>query len=436
MNQFKQYYIKMKTFNSLFIVLVSLFLLSSCGKEDACDGTACPDGLVPTNQNGYCFCVPDTDQANVVTKVGFISTDETWTANNIYKLQGKAIVPEGVTLTIEPGTIIKGAEGTGTLASSLIVARGGKINAIGTADDPIIFTSILDNISQGQRSGTNLDETQNGLWGGLIILGNAPGSFEADVTEFQIEGIPADESYGLYGGTNPTDNSGVISYVSIRHGGALIGGNNEINGLTLGGVGSGTSISNIEVVANQDDGIEFFGGTVNVSNALVWAQGDDGFDVDQAYSGTLDNFIYVAGPDSDHGLEIDGPEGSATGSFTFKNGTLKGLDAEMADFRKSSEGTVSDCRFFDFTVDGDLEIDDTGSSANYWNGRLVIKNNVFVTTSTIEKICHDKSDNADETAFDAKMSTDNTADENGFNGADIGRYNWTFAAEKGALSDF
>jgi len=154
-----------------------------------------------------------------------------------------------------------------------------------------------------------------GLWGGLLVLGNAPCSFEGDVDEAQIEGIPADDTFGLYGGNDPSDNSGVIRYVSVRHGGAVIGENNEINGITLGGVGNGTVIENIEVVANSDDGIEFFGGTVNVTNALVWACGDDLIDIDQAYSGTVSNAIVLAGANSDHGMEIDGPEGSFEDQF-------------------------------------------------------------------------------------------------------------------------
>ena len=93
--------------------------------------------------------------------------------------------------------------------------------------------------------------------------------FAGNVTEFQIEGIPASDANGLYGGNDATDNSGTITYVSIRHGGGEIGEGNEINGLTLAGVGSATTINNIEVVANVDDGIEFFGGTVNASNLLV-----------------------------------------------------------------------------------------------------------------------------------------------------------------------
>ena len=129
------------------------------------------------------------------------------------------------------------------------------------------------------------------------------------------------------------DDSGLLQYISIRHGGALIGEGNEINGLTLGGGGSATVIENVEVVGNLDDGIECFGGTVNITNAIVWAQGDDAYDLDQSYAGTIDNFIYIAGIDSDHGLEIDGPESSvnADGKFKLINGTMIGLAAEYAD---------------------------------------------------------------------------------------------------------
>ena len=180
---------------------------------------------------------------------------------------------------------------------------------MGTAAEPIVFTSVADNIELGQTAGTNLTEDDRGLWGGLILLGNAPVSLDGDAAEAQIEGIPASDTNGLYGGSDPADDSGTVQYVSIRHGGALIGEGNEINGLTLGGVGSGTTIDNVEIVGNVDDGIEFFGGTVNATNLLVWAQGDDGLDIDQAYSGTIDNAVVVQGSISDHGLEIDGPEG-------------------------------------------------------------------------------------------------------------------------------
>ena len=165
----------------------------------------------------------------------------------------------------------------------------------------------------------------NGLWGGLIVLGSAPISVKTGETA-QIEGIPVSDQNGLYGGANETDNSGVIKYVSIRHGGANIGEGNEINGLTLGGVGSGTVIDNVEIIANQDDGIEWFGGTVNVKNAIVWNAGDDAIDADQNWTGILDNFV-VINP-FDKCFELDGPEGpAATKNYLIKNGTVQAKDA-------------------------------------------------------------------------------------------------------------
>ena len=127
---------------------------------------------------------------NVLSVSGEISESTTWTNNNIYVLNQKVVVSSGVVLTIQAGTIIKGTEGTGSLASALIVAKGGKLNAVGTSTSPIIFTSINDNIAIGQTAGTNLNETNSGLWGGLIVLGDAPCSFSGDVETLQIEGIP------------------------------------------------------------------------------------------------------------------------------------------------------------------------------------------------------------------------------------------------------
>ena len=311
---------------------------------------------------------------NIVSVSGMISESTTWTSNNIYVLNQKVVVSSGVVLTIQAGTIIKGTEGSGSLASALIVAQGGKLNATGTATEPIIFTSINDNIEVGQTAGTNLDETNSGLWGGLIVLGYAPSSFSGDVEVVQIEGIPADDTFGLYGGDNATDNSGVYQYISIRHGGALIGEGNEINGLTLGGVGYGTLIDNIEVVANVDDGIEFFGGTVNASHLLVWAQGDDAIDIDQAYSGVIDNAVVVLGVNSDHAFEIDGPEGTATGSFTLKNVTIVGNsvteNGEYADYRSGAMGTTENIYAYGFKDSSDVELDNDVVATNYNDGLL------------------------------------------------------------------
>lgn len=266
--------------------------------------------------------------SNVVVVKSNITSNTTWNSSKIYELAGRITVTDGVTLTIEPGTIVKGQAGTGVNATALLIARGAKLMAEGTATSPIIFTSAADNIqpsdvASGNFISPNLDESIAGLWGGVIILGKAPisaSNASGDVSQVQIEGIPTSDANGLYGGSSATDNSGVIKYISIRHGGSNIGAGNEINGLTLGGVGSGTVIENVEVVANADDGIEWFGGTVNVTNALVWNCNDDGLDTDQAWSGTVDNWVVVT--PTGHGMELDGPEGSASGSHTMKNGLI------------------------------------------------------------------------------------------------------------------
>lgn len=306
-----------------------------------------------------------------------ISGKVTWTADKTYVLGGRIFVVDGGELTIEAGTVIKGEAGSGPNATALIVARGGKIFANGTANAPIIFTSVADEIESGMIASPNLDPTINGLWGGLIVLGRAPGSFAGDVIEVQIEGIPPSDTNGLYGGNIPDDNSGVIKFISIRHGGANIGEGNEINGLTLGGVGSATVIENVEVIANQDDGIEWFGGTVDVKNAIVWNSGDDAIDTDQAWAGTLDNFIVVCGTETDHALEIDGPEGSMIDGHNVKNGTVVGnAVAELGDFRDGANGTFENIYFFGFTDPatnggrGDFSLSGDKTLANFASGDL------------------------------------------------------------------
>ncbi|MFM1876766.1 MAG: hypothetical protein RL266_2503 [Bacteroidota bacterium] len=334
-------------FVAILGLAASVAVLPSCNEKEGCtDPTASNYDADADKDNGSCVF----DDA---TKTGTLSADETWDANRIYFLQGRVVVPDGVTLTIEAGAIIKGKQGTETNASALVVAKGGRIIANGTAAAPIIFTSELDNIELGQKVGTNLTKTDNEKWGGVVILGNAPVSTENGDTEGNIEGIPANLGYGEYGGSNAADNSGSLNYVSIRHGGITIGEGNELNALTLGGVGTGTSISNIEIYATLDDGIECFGGTVDISDALVFFQGDDGIDLDQNYSGTISGFAVVHGDGigTDEGLEIDGPEGTTntTGMFHLMNGICKYVDAagsgSAADFKSKAQGEVHNVTF-------------------------------------------------------------------------------------------
>ena len=187
-------------------MVASLALGTTSCKKGCTDPTSVNYDEKAKKDDGSCIETPIVTDGTV-QKTGSISANETWTADNVYQLVGKVVVESGVTLTIQPGTIIKGKEGSGTLASALVIAQGAQINAAGTASLPIIFTSMLDNIQPGQLTGTNLSETDQGLWGGIIILGNAPiSAADGDVLS-QIEGIPVSESYGAFGGTNPTDNS-------------------------------------------------------------------------------------------------------------------------------------------------------------------------------------------------------------------------------------
>ncbi|MDR9373542.1 MAG: hypothetical protein RI842_00480 [Schleiferiaceae bacterium] len=313
---------------------------------------------------------PENPSTDIITKSGEITADETWSAENIYKMEGRVTVTGGATLTIEPGTIIKAAPGAGQFASALLISRDGMIMAEGTAEKPIIFTSVADDIQPGEIESPNMDANNNGLWGGIIILGEAPISASAD--EVQIEGIPTSDANGLYGGQNGSDNSGVFTYVSIRHGGSNIGAGNEINGLTMGGVGSGTTINNIEIVANQDDGLEWFGGNVDVDNVLVWNCGDDALDTDQDWIGTCSNFILVT-PRGGSGFELDGPEGSLNrGCHTLNNGIVyAGGDIDhLVDWDDNTNASVTNVYFFGLDsdygiIEGDFEpIETFGGDGN------------------------------------------------------------------------
>ena len=363
---------------------------------------------------------------------GLITADETWYAATEHFLNDKVVVADGATLTIEAGAVIKGRESDNPEdASALVVARGGKIYANGTADAPIIFTSENDNLDG------NLTSEDKGLWGGVIVLGKAKISVEGDGAELQIEGIPAEDTFGLYGGSDDQDNSGVIKYVSIRHGGANIGEGNEINGLTCGGVGSGTSISNVEVYANKDDGIEMFGGTVNITNAVVWNVGDDSLDTDQAYSGTISNVVIMKEANGlasgDHGLELDGAEGSYQASnpvyHTIKNVTYKGGSGEIADLRAGVRVKIQNLYAFNMGTSEDIELDNDGVAAEYDAGNIIFENLYFNLatgdTRTVADIVVNKGATSSTSPVESDM-TIVTTQADGV-GADTSVFTWTLA---------
>ena len=302
----------------------------------------------------------------------------TWTANNTYVLDGFVFVNEGQTLTIEAGTVIQGKPGEGAGASALVVARGGKIVAHGTAAAPIIFTY------EGDNGGSSAQT--RGEWGGLIILGNA--GLNTVPAEQRIEGIPETEARGVFGGSDDADDSGVLRYVSIRHGGSNIGADNEINGLTLGGVGTGTEIEYVEVVGNLDDGIEWFGGTVNAKYLISAFCGDDALDYDMGYRGN--NQFVVVHQDAtegaaDRGGEHDGgtdPEdGTPFALPTFCNVTSIGnADSRAITFRDNAGGFYHNSIFVGFNRGIDVEdlVDaEQDSYKQFEDGNLALQNDVF-----------------------------------------------------------
>ena len=437
----KKNYLKLVVTSSLFSLVVA------CSEEDpVVEYVTVVETVTETvTQTETVVVDPYADS----TLEGTISENKTLDASKIWLLKGRVAVENGVTLTIPAGTIIKAASGTGADASTLIIARGATLVADATAEAPIVMTSVSDNIEVGgtyPSSGPALNVDTRGLWGGLLVLGNAPCSLSNDVTELQIEGIPTSDTNGLYGGSDAEDSSGSLQYISIRHGGAEIGEGNEINGLTLGGVGSGTTINHIEVLGNVDDGIEFFGGTVNATNLLVWGQGDDAIDIDQAYAGTIDGALVVLTAASDHGFEIDGPEGSSTGRFVLKNATVigatddcdaEGVDGEMADFRKGATGDVLNVLFKDFSGGKDVELDASADATTYTAGTLTFENidvmhplddsgAVCSDVETLDKIFDDKSD---ESTFEADASTFAeivTEQQEGNGLADDSIFSWTF----------
>ena len=294
--------------------------------------------------------------------------DTTWSASETIVLRDTLIVPDGVVLTIEAGTTIYSTrDDNGTEAVSddevgaIVVTRGGRIEAAGTPSAPIVFTAIEElevdcnlDLNEDGLVGPQPTVSTSGLWGGILVLGNADitvnDSNGTDLNNEQIEGFaPTGVSndgdsfidfleYGFDGDfpQDDADNSGTLQYVRIQHGGFAFGEGNEINGLTLGGVGTGTTIDFVEIVSSSDDGIEFFGGTVNTSHIAVAFCEDDSFDLDNGVTGLHQFWFAVQNPIANHLGEWDGLNGSlsnvsAASSPQIFNATFIGPGLEVGD---------------------------------------------------------------------------------------------------------
>jgi len=362
--------------------------------------------FVPTTYRGAFAPAPETpwtdtwtnwDPQNkvyptsTVTVAAPITVNTTWTASNTYLIQGQIYVKNGATLTIEPGTVILGDKGTA--GSALFVTQGSKLNAIGTKDLPIVFTS---NQAAGSRG--------LGDWGGVVLLGRAATNHPSGIAN--IEGIAATPDTQFGGGTSPddNDNSGTMQYCRIEFGGYVYVTNSEINGLTLGAVGRGTTIDHIQVSFANDDAYEWFGGTVNCRYLVSYRNLDDDFDTDNGYSGKNQFLLSVRDPaiadnpsvSTSEGFESDNnasgttvtPQTSAIFSNVTLIGPFRGVPGSTvasgyrrgARIRRNSALKIYNSIFMDHLTG--VYVDGLLCEANATSGSLKFNNNITAGNNT------------------------------------------------------
>ena len=247
------------------------------------------------------------------------SSNITLTADTLWVLDGLVVVKPGTTLTIEPGTVIAGVGGTGDATSYMVVDKGGKIIADGTSTSPIVFTS-LERVEDITRDDV-------GQWGGLTVIGNAGND--------QVNPYEVNTAFVAGQGQN-TDNSGILRYVHILNSGITMAEDKEINGLSFIGVGSETVVEDITVDKSDDDGIEIWGGTVNLSNITVTNCTDDYFDIDDGYAGTVKNLV-INTTTGNAGIEMSGVTSATFDGFSITTGATQAKEGGIY-FKKDGIG--------------------------------------------------------------------------------------------------
>lgn len=300
-----------------------------------------------------------------------IAVSTTWTANNTYNLQTQIYVLPGATLTIEAGTVVAS---TTNIGGSLAVARGAKIFVLGKQDNPVIMTSQADVatwVGGNPKTGTWREAVNE--WGNLTLMGSGfisenavggnvptPNAANVGAMEGLVAAFPGDTKV-LYGGGNDDDNSGTIKYLSLRYGGKVVALNNELNGLSLGGIGRETDIHHVDIMNNVDDGIEIWGGTVNLKYVNIWNIGDDSLDIDQGWRGKAQFGLIV------QGYGANAAQGSGVG-----DNAIETDGAEDSDWLPVTTGLV-----YNFTVIGQPIDGDQGTA---WrdNARMQYRNCIFM----------------------------------------------------------
>lgn len=338
---------ELKDLFKLSAVTLALTMTVACGsddKDDPCDVTPIPEGcegyVEPKSQTEIDqetleaeYLAATGVETDIEILTGTITADMTLTADKVYALRGPVVVgndkADSAVLTIEPGVTIFGETGN----DYLVVSRDSQIEAVGTVDAPIIMTSKND--VMGETVGA-------GQWGGVVILGNAVSNkcIAGSDCALQVEGA---FTGAVFGGTNDEDDSGTLKYVVVKYAGFEIAPDNELNGITFGGVGSGTTVDYVQVHANADDGVEFFGGTVSVKHLVLTGNQDDSIDWDNGYRGSI-QYAYVEHDKSDgeanRGIEADNdgstPSKTPMSDVMISNMTIVGNAYTSTD--KDSEG--------------------------------------------------------------------------------------------------
>ncbi|HQR72986.1 MAG TPA: hypothetical protein PLH07_03360 [Sulfurovum sp.] len=283
----------MTNFTKIALSIAAIASLNACGGGSSTPTTTTTDTTTtPTTTTPTCTTPSTTVLAGDLTGCTLLTADKTW------ELDGLVVVTSGAELQIEAGTTVRGHDGTGDATSYLIVDKGAKIMAEGTVDKPIVFTSLADTQAVG-------------LWGGVTIIGNAA---NAQVQPYEVN------SAFVAGATDMADNSGVLKYVKILNSGITMEQDKEINGLSLVGVGSGTIIDNITIDYSDDDGIEAWGGTVNMSNITVSNCTDDHFDIDDGFSGKVTN-LKITQTSGNAAMEMSGTTAATFDGLTIVQNT-------------------------------------------------------------------------------------------------------------------
>lgn len=390
---------------SLLMLGAVAVALPACKKKEGCTDPAATN-YDPDADKDCCCEYASTPTGNTIEVTEAISSNTTWTSNNKYLLKGFIYVNDGATLTIQPGTIIKGDKPT---KGTLIVRRGGKLIADGTASQPIVFTS---NQPAGSRD--------YGDWGGIVICGRAPHNQPSDPT---IEGGPDAQ----YGGTDANDNSGILRYVRIEFPGIAFQPNQEINGLTMGSVGSGTTIDHVQVSYCGDDSYEWFGGNVNAKYLIAFRGWDDDFDQDFGWQGKGQFAVSLRDPNiadqsSSNGFECDndaaGNSAAPYSQGTWSNvsifgpkvdagTTINSLYARALHLRRNTKTRVYNSVFAGYPVG--LYIDGNSTQANAEAGDLQFRNNVLAGMATAINVPGSQTwDQAAATAWFNTSGWDNT----------------------------